>query len=163
MKSSEILINYRKKHKMTVAKFAELLGVSQVFLTHLEHDRRKISEDLFIKLEEFLSKEEINKLKRTEKFKDVPEDILSELKSLEKENRELKEKYLNIDPRLLTLDKRGLSQYDKTINEASLFFNDGNISEEDKQKLLMAMNEMFFTSKQINKKKYAKKTDNDKK
>lgn len=163
MKSSEILIDYRKRHKMTVAKFAELLGVSQVFLTHLEHDRRKISEDLFVKLEEFLSKEEIDKLRWTEKLKDVPEEILSELSSLKKENKELREKCINIDSRIATLNKIGLPQYEKTINEASLFFNDGNISEEDKQKLLMAMNEMFFTSKQINKEKYAKKTDKNKK
>ena len=53
MKSSEILINYRKSKGLTVAKFAEMLGVSQVFLTHLEHDRRKISDDLFKKLENF--------------------------------------------------------------------------------------------------------------
>lgn len=67
------------------------------------------------------------------------------------------------DPRVEKLNKREKSQYEKTMDEAALFFNDENISEEDKQKLLLAMNEMFFMSKQINKEKYAKKSDKDKK
>ncbi|MFR4478776.1 MAG: helix-turn-helix domain-containing protein [Fusobacterium sp.] len=67
------------------------------------------------------------------------------------------------DPRVENLNKREKTQYEKTIDEAALFFNDENISEEDKQKLLLAMNEMFFMSKQINKEKYAKKSDKDKK
>lgn len=67
------------------------------------------------------------------------------------------------DPRVENLNKREKTQYEKTIDEAALFFNDENISEEDKQKLLLAMNEMFFMSKQINKEKYAKKSNKDKK
>ena len=67
------------------------------------------------------------------------------------------------DPRVEKLNKREKSQYEKTMDEAALFFNDENISEEDKQKLVWAMNEMFFMSKQINKEKYAKKSDKDKK
>lgn len=90
MKSSEILINYRKNKGLTVLKFAEMLGVSQVFLTHLEHDRRKISEDLFKRMEKFLSKKEIEQLKEAEKYKDVPEDIINKINLLEKENKTLK-------------------------------------------------------------------------
>lgn len=67
------------------------------------------------------------------------------------------------DPRVEKLNKKEKSQYEKTMDEAALFFNDENISEEDKQKLVWAMNEMFFMSKQINKEKYAKKSDKDKK
>ena len=70
---------------------------------------------------------------------------------------------LSLDSRVNKLNSREKNQYDKTMEEATLFFNDENISEEDKQKLLMAMNEMFFISKQINKEKYAKKTDKNKK
>lgn len=67
------------------------------------------------------------------------------------------------DDRILKMSSKDKNQYDKTMDEATLFFNDENISEEDKQKLLLAMNEMFFMSKQINKEKYAKKSDKDKK
>lgn len=159
MKSSEILINYRKNKKLTVAKFAEMLGVSQVFLTHLEHDRRKISDDLFERLEEFLSADEIALLKETEKYKSIPEDVLEKIKKLEKENKKLKEKYSQIDERVLELDKKSFSQYEKTMNEASLFFQDENISENDKQKMVMAISELFFESKQMNKEKYKKNKD----
>lgn len=157
MKAGEILIKYRKNQGMTVAKFAELLGVSQVFLTHLEHDKRKISENLFERLAEFLSDEEIKDLREAEKLKDIPKDIAEKLEKLEVENKNLKEKILNIDPRIGELDKRGLNQYEKAMNEASMFFNDEGIDEEDKQKLLLALNEVFFRSKEINKKKYAHK------
>lgn len=157
MKSSDILKKYRKEHNMTVAKFAELLGVSQVFLTHLEHDRRKISEDLFERLSEFLTEKEINQLRESELYKDVPEEILEKMENLKSENKKLKERYSEIDTRVSNFDKRTLSQYDKTMNEASLFFEDEDISEEDKQKLMLAINEMFFMSKEINKKKYAHK------
>ena len=71
--------------------------------------------------------------------------------------------FSSTDSRVENLNKRERSQYDRTMDEAALFFNDENVSEEDKQKLLMAMNEMFFMSKQINKKKYAKKSDEDNK
>lgn len=157
MKAGEILVKYRKRQGMTVAKFAELLGVSQVFLTHLEHDKRKISENLFERLAEFLSTEEIKNLREAEKLKDIPKDVAEKLEKLEVENKNLKEKILKIDPRVEELDKRGLNQYEKAMNEASMFFNDEGIDEEDKEKLLLALNEVFFRSKEINKKKYAPK------
>ncbi len=71
--------------------------------------------------------------------------------------------FSSTDSRVENLNKRERSQYDRTMDEAALFFNDENVSEEDKQKLLMAMNELFFMSKQINKEKYSKKSDKDKK
>lgn len=159
MKSSEILIKYRKNKGLTVAKFAEMLGVSQVFLTHLEHDRRKISDELFKKLETFLSASDIEKLKETEEYKDVPEKIMNKLKKLETENETLKSKYENIDPRVLNLSKRELSQFEKTMEEASLFFNDETVSEEDKQKMVLAISQLFFESKEMNKDKYRKNKD----
>ena len=67
------------------------------------------------------------------------------------------------DSRVENLSKRDKSQYDRTIDEASLFFNDENVSEEDKQKLLMAMDELFVMNKQMNKEKYSKKPNKDKK
>ncbi|MEQ3306790.1 hypothetical protein AAA294_04780 [Fusobacterium varium] len=54
------------------------------------------------------------------------------------------------------MDKRGLNQYEKAMSEASMFFNDEKIEEEDKQKLMLALNEIFFRSKEINKEKYKK-------
>lgn len=63
------------------------------------------------------------------------------------------------DDRIFTLKRREKNQYERTMNEASLFFNDENIKEEDKQKLLLAMNELFFMSKEINRQKFSKNKD----
>ena len=57
------------------------------------------------------------------------------------------------DKRVENLSKKKLSQYEKVINEAYIFFNDKSSTEEEKQKLLMAINEIFFMSKEINRKK----------
>ena len=153
MKSSEILINYRKNKGLTVAKFAEMLGVSQVFLTHLEHDRRKISDELFKKLENFLSVSDIEKLKETEEYKDVPEKIMNKLKKLENENETLKSKYENLDPRVLNLNKRERMQFDDFMNDAVLYFQDEKVSDEDKQKLFDSLQDAFFKIKYANKRK----------
>lgn len=92
IKSGEILKTYRKNKGLTVSKFAEMLGVSQVFLTNLEHDKKKISEKLFGKLKDFLSADEIKQLEISEKYKDVPEEIKKKIEKLENENKILKEK-----------------------------------------------------------------------
>ena len=54
-----------------------------------------------------------------------------------------------------------MTQYEKAMNEAVMFFNDERIEEEDKQKLMLALNEIFFRSKEINKEKYKKKNKED--
>lgn len=65
------------------------------------------------------------------------------------------------DKRIDGLDKKGMTQYEKAMNEAVMFFNDERIEEEDKQKLMLALNEIFFRSKEINKEKYKKKNKED--
>lgn len=153
MKSSEFLINYRKNKGLTVAKFAEMLGISQVFLTHLEHDRRKISDELFKKLETFLSASDIEKLREAEDYKDVPEKIMNKLKKLENENETLKSKYKNLDPKVLNLNKRERLQFDDFMNDAVLYFQDEKVSDEDKQKLFDSLQDAFFKIKYANKRK----------
>ncbi len=54
------------------------------------------------------------------------------------------------------MTKRELTQYEKVMNEATLMFNNEDVSEEDKEKLMMALNDMFWKAKQKNKEKYAK-------
>lgn len=51
------------------------------------------------------------------------------------------------------LNKREKLQYDELMKQNAMFFNDENISEEDKAKLLEAMQEAFFTVKLLNKRK----------
>ena len=53
------------------------------------------------------------------------------------------------------MTKREVNQLEKVKSEALLLFDDENVSEEDKEKLMMALNDMFWKSKQKNKEKYA--------
>lgn len=70
------------------------------------------------------------------------------------------DKNILFDPRVANLNKRELNQYETALSQASSFFGDEKVSEEDKKKLLDAMSEMFFMAKAKNKEKYSKnKTD----
>ncbi len=61
------------------------------------------------------------------------------------------------DPRVQVLKKREKMQYDDFMNEAVLFFNDEKIQEEDKEKLILALQEVFFTAKLRRKNKNRKR------
>ena len=54
------------------------------------------------------------------------------------------------------MTKVELNQYEKIMNESALLFDDEDVSDEDKEKLMLALNDLFWKSKQKNKEKYAK-------
>ncbi|WP_069998246.1 helix-turn-helix domain-containing protein [Cellulosilyticum sp. I15G10I2] len=54
------------------------------------------------------------------------------------------------------MTKKESSQYEKVMGEAALLFDNEDVSEEDKEKLMLALNDIFWKSKQRNKEKYAK-------
>lgn len=140
-----ILKKFRESRELTIIELAEKAGIGKGTVGDIETGKSNGSIKTLEKISQALKLNPIEREKLFTAF--MPSDIRRKLS----------------DSRIVYLNKKELSQYEKTINEASLFFNDENISEEDKQKLLMAMNEMFFTSKKINKEKYAKKTDKNKK
>ena len=57
------------------------------------------------------------------------------------------------DSRISKLNKKEKRQLDDFLGEAGYFFNDESIDDEDKQKFLIALQEMFFRAKLLNKKK----------
>lgn len=139
-KLSIVLKKLRESRNITIIKLAELSGVGNGTIGDIERGKSNGSKKSLEKIS--------NALKLTAKEKD-----------------ELYSAYLgrnvdsSLDNRVLQLSKKDLSKYEKVINEASLFFNDEDSSDEDKQKVMMAINEMFFRSKEINKEKYAHKSD----
>lgn len=139
-KLSIVLKKLRESRNITIIKLAELSGVGNGTIGDIERGKSNGSKKSLEKIS--------NALKLTAKEKD-----------------ELYSAYLgrnvdsSLDDRVLQLSKKDLSKYEKVINEASLFFNDENSSDEDKQKVMMAINEMFFRSKEINKEKYAHKSN----
>lgn len=164
-----ILIKKLRENKgMTQLELAKKAGIGNGTIGDIERGARKGKQSTLKKISDALnlSKEEREKLDNAflgkkinnniEKLSTIPNNLTEKIKKLEDENKKLKEKYAQIDERVLDLDKKSFSQYEKTMNEASLFFQDENISDEDKQKMVMAISELFFESKQINKEKYKK-------
>ena len=58
-----------------------------------------------------------------------------------------------MEPMYSALDSRGKRQLNDIVKESTLMFNDETISEEDKEKVLMAIQSAFFIAKEKNKKK----------
>lgn len=143
MELAVLLKKYRESRNLSIRQLAELAGVGNGTIGEIERGKNKSRPATLEKLAKALklTPEEREMLFSCLMPKDIGKKIIE-----------------SNDPRVEKLNKRELSQYEKTMSEASLFFNDENASEEDKQKLLMAMNEMFFLSKEINRKKFAHKT-----
>ena len=57
------------------------------------------------------------------------------------------------DDRVLKLNKNEKIEYDNFVQEANLFFNDETVSEDDKDKLMASLNNMYFKAKEMKKKK----------
>lgn len=57
------------------------------------------------------------------------------------------------DERVLNLNKREKIQLDDVMSGANHFFNDKNVSEEDKKKLYDSLQELYFDAKARNKRK----------
>lgn len=134
-----VLKQLRESKNMTLEELAKKSGVGRGTIGDIETGKNKSTVKTLGKLAVAmnLSKEEKNKLDSAFLGRDITE----------------------IDPRVLTLNKREMSQFDKTMEEASLFFNDETVSEEDKQKMVLAISKLFFESKEINKEKYKKNKD----
>lgn len=58
-----------------------------------------------------------------------------------------------IDKKIDTLTKQEKKHYNNFIEEATLYFTDTKISEEDKKKVLDSLTEIYFEAKQMNKRK----------
>lgn len=168
-----LIKKFRENKGMTQLELAKKAGVGNGTIGDIERGARKGKQSTLKKISDALNlnKEEREKLdnaflgkkisKNTEVLNSLPNHLSEKIEKLEEENKKLKEKYAQIDERVFGLDKKSFSQYEKTMNEASLFFQDENISDEDKQKMVMAISELFFESKQMNKEKYKKnKKDN---
>ena len=138
-KLSIVLKQLRESKNMTLEELAKKSGVGRGTIGDIETGKNKSTVKTLGKLAMALklTNEEKNKLDSAFLGRNITE----------------------IDPRILELNKRELSQYEKTMEEASLFFNDETVSEEDKQKMVLAISKLFFESKEMNKDKYKKNKD----
>ena len=143
--TGEIIKRKREELGITAEKLGEMIGVTQAYVTMSETNTTKPSKAFLEKVKEILNitAEEEKEIKEYEEFRRLPEKFQKRLLLLEK----------GLLSQYKALDTRGKNQFDKVIEESSLMFNDETISEEDKEKVLMAIQSAFFDAKQRNKRK----------
>lgn len=137
----KFLKEYMDKYEYKLEAFADKVGYSFGLISHYINGRRSPSYK-FIK--EFFKKfpltedEKITILNILKKDK-LPEEI-QELENL-------------TNPKYQTLDSRGRRQYKDFIKDVTLMIEDEEISDDDKEKVLLALQEAFYVAKQMNKRK----------
>lgn len=137
----KFLKEYMDKHEYKLEAFADKVGYSFGLISHYINGRRSPSYK-FIKefFKKFLLTEDekiiiLNILKKDK----LPEEI-QELENL-------------TNPKYQTLDSRGRKQYKDFIKDVTLMIEDEEISDDDKEKVLLALQEAFYVAKQMNKRK----------
>lgn len=144
MELALLLKKYRESRNLSIKQLSQLAGVGNGTIGEIERGKNKSRPATLEKLSKALklTPEERERLFSCLVPKDIGKKIIDAS-----------------DPRVLELNKRELSQFEKTMEEASLFFNDETVSEEDKQKMVLAISKLFFESKEMNKDKYKKNKD----
>lgn len=138
---SVFLKNYMDKHEYKLEAFADKVGYSFGLISHYINGRRSPSYK-FIKA--FFDKFNLTEKEKIEVIEILKKDKLPE-EIIEIENLS--------NPMYRSLDSRGRMQFKEIIEQSSLMFNDENIPEEDKQKVLLAIQGAFYDAKAKNKKK----------
>ena len=127
----------REKKGLTQQELVSLSGVGQGTIGDIE--RGKIKKSSIKTLEKIAKALKLDEEEREELFSVlVPKDI--GVKILQ-------------NPLYKNLDGRGRKQFEDIVEQSALMFNDESISQEDKEKVLMAIQDAFFDAKQKNKKK----------
>lgn len=143
--TGEIIKRKREELGITAEKLGEMTGVTQAYVTMSENNSTKPSKAFLEKIKEILhiTLEEEKQIKEYEEFRRLPEKFQKRLIALEK----------GILPKYKELDTRGKNQFEEVIEQSALMFNDESIPDEDKEKVLMAIQSAFFHAKEKNKRK----------
>ena len=127
----------REKKGITQQELVKLSGVGQGTIGDIE--RGKIKKSRLETLEKIAKALKLDEEEREELFSVlVPKDI--GIKILK-------------NPLYRQLDSRGKKQFNDIVEQSALMFNDETISAEDKEKVLMAIQDAFFDAKNKNKRK----------
>ena len=125
----------REKKGITQQELVKLSGVGQGTIGDIE--RGKIKKSRLDTLEKIAKALKLDEEEREELFSVlVPKDI--SIKILK-------------NPLYRQLDSKGKRQFNDIIEQSTLMFNDETVSDEDKEKVLMAIQSAFFIAKEKNK------------
>lgn len=86
--AGEIIRDYRKKEKISAVELAELLEVSQTFISYVEKGERRVSEKILNVLKNLLSESEFEELVKAEYEASAPDFIKKEMEQIEEKTTE---------------------------------------------------------------------------
>lgn len=144
----EFLKYFSETREYTYEYIGLKTGLKKATISHYVNGRRNPSKEF---IESFLKEFKLTKEEK-ENFL-----LVAELGKTDVLKDEIAKYNITNDERVGKLIRREKLQYKDLIEGSRFYFNDENISEEDKDKLMASVNEAYFEAKKINKKKYKKK------
>lgn len=144
----EFLKYFSETREYTYEYIGLKTGLKKATISHYVNGRRNPSKEF---IESFLKKFKLTKEEK-ENFL-----LVAELGKTDVLKDEIAKYNITNDERVGKLTRREKLQYKDLIDGSRFYFNDENISEEDKDKLMASLNEAYFEAKKINKEKYKKK------
>lgn len=140
----EVFLNDKN---LSITDLANRLGLTHAYVSYIKNSKKTASKNF---LEKFVKEFKISSIKSEELFEMLKQDKkIEKLKLYESKKREV----LGTDSRIEKLTKRERMQLDEILNSANFYYNDKNVSEEDKKKLHDTLQEIFFDAKAKNKRK----------
>ena len=143
MSFSKRLAELRHDHGMTQRELADKIGVSRGTIGMYEISKRDPDTDTLVKIARVFN---------------VTTDYLLGNTDLVKESVSNKDFYISEDyAEKYNVTKKDLTEYKNFIKYAGTLFMNDQVAEEDKEALFKDISNMFWESKEINKKKYGRK------
>ena len=143
----EFLKYFSETREYTYEYIGLKTGLKKATISHYVNGRRNPSKEF---IESFLKEFKLTKEEK-ENFL-----LVAELGKTDVLKDEIAKYNITNDERVGKLTRREKLQYKDLIEGSRFYFNDENISEEDKDKLMASVNEAYFEAKKINKEKYKK-------
>nr|DAM31782.1 MAG TPA: helix-turn-helix domain protein [Caudoviricetes sp.] len=136
MELGELLKNQRERRNLTLRQVENKLKSKNINYSHTSIKRLENGEHEKVPIKVLSALAEIFNLDKIELFNLAGA-------SLDKTN----------DDRFFRLNKKEKVQLDEVMSSADYFFNDKNVSDEDKKKLYDSLQELYFDAKMKNKRK----------
>ena len=152
--TSKFLDDFLNNNNITIADLSKKILVSRAYISYVKNGTKTASEKFLLKMvEKFpqLKKKEKELLLMLENDKKI-----EKLKKLEKKRRETIGKDENLE-NFSKMTKREKVQYEKFLEGANFYFNDENVSEEEKYKLIASLNNTFFKALEKKQERKAKR------
>lgn len=143
--TGEVLREKREALNMTAERLAEITNVTQSYVTMVENNNTRPSKAYLKNVKEILHINQIEEklIEEYEGFRRLPEKYQAMLLKYSKLDKE----------KFIKLESRGKRQLSDLMDETVLMFDDENISLEDKEKMMLAIQEAFYDAKLKNKRK----------